>query len=108
MSSDNAKHFNPQAFQPIVSFIWSCADTLRDHYKKGEYPNIILPLAVIRRIDAVLEGSKAQVLATYEKYKDKDAQFLAPPRLTPLQRSLIRQAIFAPILKTTLIHLAKM
>ena len=77
MSSDNAKHLS-QAFQPIVSFIWSCANTLRDHYKKGEYPNIILPLAVIRRIDAVLEGSKENVLATYEKYKDKDAEFLAP------------------------------
>ena len=45
MSSENVKHFNPQDFAPIVSFIWNYADTLCDHYKKGEYPNIILPLA---------------------------------------------------------------
>ena len=78
MSSDNAKYFNSQAFQPIVSFIWSCADTLRDHYKKGEYPNIILPFVVIRRIDAVLEPSKAQVLETFNKFKDKGTEFLHP------------------------------
>lgn len=71
-------HFQPQAFAPIVSFIWSVADTLRDHYKKGEYPNIILPMVVIRRLDAVLEPSKAQVLATFEKHKDEGSAFLDP------------------------------
>lgn len=68
-------HFKPQDFQPIVSFIWSCADTLRDVYVKGKYRDVILPMVVIRRIDAVLEPTKSQVLATYQKHKDKDPSF---------------------------------
>lgn len=67
--------FQPQHFQPIVSFIWSCADTLRDVYVKGKYRDVILPMVVIRRIDAVLEPTKSQVLATYQKHKDKDPSF---------------------------------
>ena len=69
------KDFQPQHFQPIVSFIWSCADTLRDVYVKGKYRDVILPMVVIRRIDAVLEPTKSQVLATYQKHKDKDPSF---------------------------------
>jgi HsdM N-terminal domain len=40
----------------IVSFIWSIADdVLRDLFKRGKYPDVILPMCVIRRMDAVLE-----------------------------------------------------
>ena len=46
-----------------VSFIWSIKEILRDHYKRHEYGQVILPLAVIRRLDCVLEVTKAQVLA---------------------------------------------
>lgn len=56
----------------IISFIWSVADdVLRDHYKKGEYPNVILPMTVIRRIDLSLDDTKADVVKAYEDYKDK-------------------------------------
>ena len=49
----------------IVSFIWGIADdVLRDLFKRGKYPDVILPMCVIRRMDAVLEPSKQQVLAT--------------------------------------------
>ena len=49
----------------IVSFIWSIADdVLRDLFKRGKYPDVILPMCVIRRMDAVLEATKDQVLAT--------------------------------------------
>jgi len=42
----------------IVSFIWGIADdVLRDLFKRGKYPDVILPMCVIRRIDAVLESS---------------------------------------------------
>lgn len=49
----------------IVSFIWGIADeVLRDLFKRGKYPDVILPMCVIRRLDAVLEPTKAQVLKT--------------------------------------------
>ena len=49
----------------ISNFIWSIADdVLRDLFKRGKYPDVILPMCVIRRIDAVLEPTKQEVLAT--------------------------------------------
>jgi type I restriction enzyme M protein len=49
----------------IVSFIWGIADdVLRDLFKRGKYPDVILPMCVIRRMDAVLEPTKQKVLAT--------------------------------------------
>lgn len=49
----------------IVSFIWGIADdVLRDLFKRGKYPDVILPMCVIRRMDAVLEDTKKQVLET--------------------------------------------
>lgn len=47
----------------IVSFLWGIADdVLRDLFKRGKYPDVILPMCVLRRLDAVLEPSKAKVL----------------------------------------------
>lgn len=49
----------------IVSFIWGIADdVLRDLFRRGKYPDVILPMCVIRRMDAVLEPTKKQVLET--------------------------------------------
>ncbi|MYK35783.1 MAG: SAM-dependent DNA methyltransferase, partial [Chloroflexi bacterium] len=48
----------------ISSFIWSIADdVLRDVYVRGKYRDVILPMTVIRRLDAVLEPTKGAVLA---------------------------------------------
>lgn len=47
----------------IVNFIWNIADDcLRDVYVRGKYRDVILPMTVIRRIDAVLEETKQDVL----------------------------------------------
>ena len=47
----------------IVSFIWGIADdVLRDLFKRGKYPDVILPMCVLRRMDAVLEPTKKAVL----------------------------------------------
>ena len=47
----------------ISSFIWGIADdVLRDHYVRGKYRDVILPMTVIRRLDAVLEPTKDDVL----------------------------------------------
>ena len=47
----------------IVSFIWGIADdVLRDLYVRGKYRDVILPMMVLRRLDAVLEPTKQSVL----------------------------------------------
>lgn len=51
----------------IVSFIWGIADdVLRDLFKRGKYPDVILPMCVLRRLDAVLEPTKKAVIDTKE------------------------------------------
>ena len=47
----------------IANFIWGIADdVLRDVYVRGKYRDVILPMTVIRRLDAVLEPTKQSVL----------------------------------------------
>src|SRR3954471_3544886 len=49
----------------IVSFIWGIADdVLRDLFVRGKYRDVILPMCVLRRLDAVLEPTKKAVLET--------------------------------------------
>ena len=53
-----------QVHNQIVSFIWGIADDcLRDVYVRGKYRDVILPMTVIRRLDAMLEATKPAVLA---------------------------------------------
>jgi type I restriction enzyme M protein len=55
----------------IVSFIWGIADdVLRDLFRRGKYPDVILPMCVIRRMDAVLEPTKQKVLDTKKMLDD--------------------------------------
>ena len=57
-----------QVHNQIVSFIWGIADDcLRDVYVRGKYRDVILPMTVIRRLDALLEDSKKSVLDMKEK-----------------------------------------
>ena len=47
----------------IANYIWGIADdVLRDLYVRGKYRDVILPMTVLRRLDAVLEDSKKAVL----------------------------------------------
>ena len=57
-----------QVHNQIVNFIWSIADDcLRDVYVRGKYRDVILPMTVIRRLDALLEDSKEAVLDMKKK-----------------------------------------
>lgn len=56
-------------FSEITSFLWSVADLLRGDYKQADYGKVILPLTVIRRLDCVLDKSKAKVLNKHEELK---------------------------------------
>ncbi len=62
---------NHQDLHWITGYIWSIADdVLRDLYVRGKYRDVILPMTVLRRLDAVLEDSKPAVLelkATLDK-----------------------------------------
>lgn len=52
----------PQGFQDKVAFVWRVADKLRGTFKQHEYGSVMLPLLVLRRMDAVLEPTKNDVL----------------------------------------------
>ena len=53
-------------FSSIAAFLWSVADLLRGDYKQSDYGKVILPFTLLRRLDCVLEETKADVLAEYE------------------------------------------
>ncbi|WP_370123378.1 N-6 DNA methylase [Bradyrhizobium sp. USDA 329] len=55
--------------QNLSSFIWSVADLLRGDYKQSDYGKVILPFTVLRRLDCVLEPTKAKVLAEFAAKK---------------------------------------
>ena len=51
--------------------IWAIADLLRGDYKQSEYGRVILPLVVLRRLDCVLEPTKAQILTRLAHLRGK-------------------------------------
>jgi len=59
----------------LSSFIWSVADLLRGDYKQSDYGKVILPFTVLRRLDCVLEPTKAAVL---EEKALREGQGLEP------------------------------
>ena len=68
----------------ISNFIWSVADdVLRDIYVRGKYRDVILPMTVLRRLDAVLEPTKQKVL--------DEKQFLDEAGIAD-QESVLQQA----------------
>jgi type I restriction enzyme M protein len=65
-------------FQEKVAFIWSVADLLRGDYKPHEYGKVILPLTVLRRLDCVLEPTKAEVFKQAKGLKPEAADIVLP------------------------------
>jgi type I restriction enzyme M protein len=63
----------------LSAFIWSVADLLRGDYKQSDYGKVILPFTVLRRLDCVLEPTKAAVLG--EKALREKAKLNAEPFL---------------------------
>ena len=72
-----------------AAFIWSVADLLRGDYKQSEYGRVILPLVVLRRLDCVLEPTKAEVLARHEPLRGPGRERRPGPRArSPASRVL--------------------
>ncbi|MDX8401159.1 MAG: class I SAM-dependent DNA methyltransferase [Mariprofundaceae bacterium] len=57
--------------QELAAKIWSVADVLRGDFRQSEYGRIILPFAVLRRLECVLEPTREAVLDQYEAIKDE-------------------------------------
>jgi type I restriction enzyme M protein len=63
---------NQQAHNKLISFVWSIADDcLRDVYVRGKYRDVILPMVVLRRLDTLLEPTKAQILEEVSFQKEE-------------------------------------
>ncbi|MCK0125756.1 type I restriction-modification system subunit M [Gelidibacter sp. F2691] len=63
---------NKSSHNKLVSFIWSIADDcLRDVYVRGKYRDVILPMIVLRRLDALLEPTKDAVLEELRFQRDE-------------------------------------
>ena len=60
-------------YNQIVSLIWSIADdVLRDVFLRGQYRDVILPMIVLRRLDALLEPTKDEVFKELEQLGPND------------------------------------
>lgn len=94
---------NHAVHNKLVSFIWSIADDcLRDVYVRGKYRDVILPMVVLRRLDALLEPTKSKVMDELALQRDMG--------LTELDESALQAAsgyVFYNISKWTLSRLQK-
>ena len=73
-------------FGDQVAFIWGVADLLRDSFKRAKYPDVILPLIVLRRPGCVLGPAKPKVVEAHRNLMGR-LEHLAPnsagPRASP-------------------------
>ncbi|MGO1372473.1 MAG: type I restriction-modification system subunit M N-terminal domain-containing protein, partial [Senegalia sp. (in: firmicutes)] len=60
-------------FNEKVNFIWKIAELLRGPYKPEKYGDVILPMAVLRRFDSLLEPTKEKVI---EKAQTTDIEMI--------------------------------
>ena len=90
----------PDGFADKVAFVWKVADKLRGHFKPHEYGSVMLPLLVLRRLDAVLEPTKAAVLA-----KAVELETSGLGNVDPILRKVAGQQFYntSPLTFTTLL-----
>jgi type I restriction enzyme M protein len=82
-----------------AAFIWSVADLLRGDYRQSEYGRVILPFVVLRRLDCVLEPTKAKVIAAATHLAGK------VDNIDPLLRQVSAEQFYntSPLTMTTLL-----
>ena len=90
----------PEGFSDKVAFVWKVADKLRGHFKPHEYGAVMLPFLVLRRLDAVLEPTKAKVLA-----KSEELEKAGTGTVEPILRKTAGQQFYntSPLTFTTLL-----
>ena len=62
---------NTESHSRTAAFIWSVADLLRGDFKQSQYGRIILPFTLLRRLECVLEPTKARVLEGAQAHQTK-------------------------------------
>ncbi len=60
---------NQSQMENFASFIWSVADSLRGPFQEDDYGNIILPFALLRRLECVLTPTRQKVLTLIQTLK---------------------------------------
>jgi len=58
-------------FSSKAGIIWQIAELLRGSWHQYEYQDVILPLVVLKRLDAILDPTKAKVLEQYNRFTGK-------------------------------------
>lgn len=66
--------------QNLANFIWSVADLLRGDFKRSEYGRVILPFTLLRRLECVLEPTRAAVL---DRAKQLEGSAIDPDAVLP-------------------------
>jgi len=62
---------NNKSMSQIESLVWSLADLLRGSWKQHEYQDVILPLVLLKRIDTMLDPTRAETRRKYNQFKGK-------------------------------------
>lgn len=88
----------PAGFDDKVAFVWKVADKLRGNLRPHEYGQVMLPMLVLRRLDAVLAPTKAAVLA---KAAEVEASGISNPD------KILRRAAGQPFYNTSPLDLEK-
>jgi type I restriction enzyme M protein len=88
----------PAGFDDKVAFVWKVADKLRGNLRPHEYGQVMLPMLVLRRLDAVLAPTKAAVLA---KATEVEASGISNPD------KILRRAAGQPFYNTSPLDLEK-
>ena len=90
----------PVGFGDKVAFVWRVADKLRGHFKPHEYGAVMLPLLVMRRLDAVLEPTKTAVLT-----KASELESSGISRVDPILKRVAGQQFYnvSPLTFTALL-----
>ena len=89
-------------FSQTAAYIWQLADLLRGDFKQSQYGRVILPFTLLRRLECVLEPSKAKVLVEWEKVQSMDIPEEAQEKL------LLRATNGLSFFNTSLMDLSKL
>jgi type I restriction enzyme M protein len=64
------------SYKKIANYVFNLADdTLRGSFKRHEYGDVIIPFTILRRLDAILEKDKENVVELYNKWKKKSKNY---------------------------------
>src|SRR5690554_1385783 len=71
VDAPRSSSLNTESHSQTAAFLWSIADLLRGDFRQSQYGRIILPFTLLRRLECVLEPTKATVLAHAQEHSNK-------------------------------------